>query len=35
VISIAVSGVSSGITVSRKGIPAIDNAIHGLSDHEE
>ena len=33
--SAAVSGVSSGITVSRNGMPAIDSAIQGLSDQEE
>ena len=31
----AVSGVSSGITVSRNGMPAMLSAIHGRSDHEE
>ena len=33
--SVAVSGVSSGITVSRNGMPAMLSAIHGRSDHEE
>ena len=33
--SFAVSGVSSGITVSRNGMPAMLSAIHGRSDQEE